>query len=270
LSADPQRVPLNSASGIDPYSQKSTAWTAYAWTGDEKAMVDARAKVDAAARKPSFADYFAACKSRSDKNPSDSVADFTTAYAGLIGENPVKSAKYEYLFGTLADAQNAVMNDNMTRTYDGARIRFLYETMIYLFRLPTPHLMPLSERLLRHSPQDFLVLLGTARLYDEEIADGNRDAVMKSIDLCKRASLINPTSPTPYGSLAKCYDFSAHCLDNWDWKAKAPLTPAARRDVEMSLIYAERSLQLSPASDQGNAILLSKIESDRSLLKRRI
>ena len=223
---------------VDPGAGANMSWTVAAWNGDEYPYLAASARVGAASRSSSFASFVADCKMAAEKDPSNKIDAFTFAYATWVAGVTAKSNGA--LDDMTCDTHAVVNRDDITDTYDGARIRFLYEVKVNW--VPSPRLIPLGERLLRHTANDVSVMVKLADLYKNELKHGNRGTESRCIELCNRAISLEPDNRMPYGGLAACYDALVDYCDNWRWRDGIKMTPEAQSDQELANRYLQQYL----------------------------
>jgi hypothetical protein len=242
------------------------SWTTAPWTGDEKPLLAARAAVDAAAKRPGFTEFVNTCAEASRMEPSNTIAAFKWAYATWVAGLQSKSAGV--LNKMLFDARSAVEHDEFGNTYNGARIRYLYEVPISV--VPNPRLKPLGERLLNHTDKDFSVLLGVAGLCRYRMQQGNYGDKSRAIELCQEAHLLEPGSPLPFGGLATCYEVAANFCDGWGWEdnANAKMTAAAQNDFQLAIVYLEQDIAHTAPDDPWHAHLVKDLTAWRTVLKQ--
>jgi len=121
----------SSAEQIGAYADRLTAspvWTTARWTGDERPLLLARAEVDRYAGAPDFAKRVGYYGETAHLHPNDPVAVFTWAYAGWL------LAVQSHCATVLSDNADTffpvVQNQALSTTYNGARIRFLWESPV--------------------------------------------------------------------------------------------------------------------------------------------
>ena len=207
---------------IDPYTRENMSWTTADWTGNEEPYLDARSAVDAAASRPDFDNVVNDNLQFVAKHPEEKLAAFKAAYSiwtrGLVHHTP----------GTLFDqvcANYKVMDSvDLANTYDGARMKFLFEVMVLP---PNPRLIPLGNRLLTHTPNDMSVLISLAGLYRLRIEAGDMSGKTRCLDLCKQALALCPDQPMVYGQLRAYYDDMVDHCDDWSWKSGTKMTAQA-------------------------------------------
>ena len=252
---------------LDLNARENFSWTTAPWTGDERPYSAARAAVDSAALRPGFDDYVNGCAVAAQQRPSDAKLAFTWAYAVWVAGLQKKSG------GALNDMVEAIWwipaRDDITNTYDGARIRFLYEACNS--PTPSPLLIPLGIRLLKHSKDDFSVQLGLASLYISEVyrvKTGGRDLLIRSMTLFREAEALEPDSPMPYGGISKDYEMESSYCDGWNWNAGAKMTTRSQRDLETSITYLEQDIARTTPSDPWHEYLIRRLNNFHSVIER--
>jgi hypothetical protein len=270
-SASPAATQQSSAKSsethiLDLNARENFSWTTAPWTGDERPYSAARAAVDSAALRPGFDDYVNGCAVAAQQRPSDAILAFTWAYAVWVAGLQKKSG------GALDRMVEAIWwvpdRDDIINTYDGARIRFLYDACDTL--RSNSGLIPLGIRLLNHNKHDFSVQLGLAALYVNEagrVKDGGRDLINKSMALFRQAEVLQPNNPMPYGGISDDYVIKSTYWDGWNWKVHAKLTALSQQDLEAAIPPLKQDISLTNPRDPWHDFQIRLLNSYYSVLK---